>query len=82
MTTCFLLNENYLDDHSRVILANRSRDYINANYIDVSMQSLFDKIQFTIYIQNSVKTELNAIPLVIIIFKGLKKKNQFIACQG
>nr|XP_034322075.1 receptor-type tyrosine-protein phosphatase epsilon-like isoform X2 [Crassostrea gigas] len=34
-------------DHSRVILANRSRDYINANYID-----------------------------------GLKKKSQFIACQG
>uniref|UniRef100_K1PLE8 Plasminogen n=1 Tax=Magallana gigas TaxID=29159 RepID=K1PLE8_MAGGI len=38
---------NQNDDHSRVILANRSRDYINANYID-----------------------------------GLKKKNQFIACQG
>lgn len=81
MTTCFLLNENYLDDHSRVILANRSRDYINANYIDVSMQSLFDKIQFDIY-KNSVKTELNAFPYVIIIFKGLKKKSQFIACQG
>lgn len=55
MTTCFLLNENYLDDHSRVILANRSRDYINANYIDVSMQSLFDKIQFDLYIKILLK---------------------------
>lgn len=55
MTTCFLLNENYLDDHSRVILANISRDYINANYIDVSMQSLFDKIQFDLNIKIVLK---------------------------
>lgn len=55
MTTCFLLNENYLDDHSRVILANRSRDYINASYIDVSMQSLFDKTQFDLHIKIVLK---------------------------
>lgn len=26
-----------VDDHSRVILTNRQQDYINANYIDVSI---------------------------------------------
>lgn len=26
-----------VDDHSRVILTNRQQDYINANYVDVSI---------------------------------------------
>lgn len=29
-------NIHFVDDHSRVILASKHADYINANYIDVS----------------------------------------------
>lgn len=31
-----IIFKSLIDDHSRVILANQSVDYINANYIDVS----------------------------------------------
>lgn len=63
-------------------MANRSRDYINANYIDVSIQSFFGIFQFAISYTLSVKTVFDAFSYVIIIFKGLKKENQYIACQG
>lgn len=29
--------KHFVDDHSRVILASKRADYINANYIDVSL---------------------------------------------
>lgn len=31
-----IIFKSFIDDHSRVILANNSADYINANYIDES----------------------------------------------
>lgn len=33
----FYLKMKLVDDHSRVKLANKESDYINANYIDVSI---------------------------------------------
>lgn len=37
MIGCLYKKKIIVDDHSRVILTNRQPDYINANYIDVSI---------------------------------------------
>lgn len=34
---CYYHCMNFLDDHSRVLLVAKCSDYINANYIDVSI---------------------------------------------
>lgn len=66
----------FLDDHSRVILhvANKHADYINANYIDVSVCSF--------YCRNSMKTTALFKICISSFFQGIERKHVFIAAQG
>lgn len=68
---------HFVDDHSRVILERKRADYINANYIDVSL------CPFDISINILKKTKQKQINcLYIIFFQGSKRKKMFIAAQG
>lgn len=65
---------HFVDDHSRVILASKRADYINANYIDVS----FCHFEFTI----NIKKKIESMFTFLFFFQGSSRKKMYIAAQG
>lgn len=66
---------SFTDDHSRVVLADKRADYINANYIDVSRWNHGMKVF------NQVKQWVYTF-VIYLIFQGITEEKMYIATQG